>query len=455
MAVYGMRHKVLQWPLSQISGYAHKTVYPDKMQSNEKEFVLVIGDSHLRSFVDGYVAMPEGRFSFGFMSTPGGDADALRREICHADDPPLTPDVVCLLAPSNNLTSSPTIEMAAKDFTSLLQAALYRWPKFFVLDFPIRHGDIPLEYQLRLKKEYHRVAAQLNVCYFSTEAFFPLRNSQLWCQDGVHLSDDYGMDILANLIWQASYSVLHMPVDPVPVKQNHYKVPVSLKDTSNLNDGNIKTKSPMTMAEVKRKELSLNNLSLCKKRKEDHTTDSQLDQYTEMTNKVCKSCQKKFRNLLMHLEKSKACQSHYNMDSLRQQAREKRKSKHSEAQATYRRKQLQQDPVAYRKKHAMEQAATRKKKLETDPIGTRAKHAKVQAASTKKRKELSSDNLDVLNKVKEDHTTDSLFDQHTESMHDVCKICQKQFRNLVKHLQKSEVCQIHYNMDSLQEQARD
>lgn len=79
--------------------------------------------------MDGYVAMPEGRFSFGFMSTPGGDADALRREIYHADDPPLTPDVVCLLAPSSNLKSSRTIEMAAKEFTSLLQAALYRWPQ--------------------------------------------------------------------------------------------------------------------------------------------------------------------------------------------------------------------------------------------------------------------------------------------------------------------------------------
>lgn len=79
--------------------------------------------------MDGFVAMPEGRFSFGFMSTPGGDADDLQREICHADDPPLTPDVVCLLASGNNLKSSRTIEMAAKDFKSLLQAALYRWPQ--------------------------------------------------------------------------------------------------------------------------------------------------------------------------------------------------------------------------------------------------------------------------------------------------------------------------------------
>ncbi len=71
------------------------------------QFVMVIGDCHLRSFVDGYVAMPEGQFSFGFMSAPGGDVNALRMETCH--DPPLNPDVVCLLAPGNNLKSSRTI----------------------------------------------------------------------------------------------------------------------------------------------------------------------------------------------------------------------------------------------------------------------------------------------------------------------------------------------------------
>lgn len=49
-----------------------------------------------------YVAMREFWFSFGFMSTPRGDADALQREICHVDDPNLIPDVVYLLSPGSN-----------------------------------------------------------------------------------------------------------------------------------------------------------------------------------------------------------------------------------------------------------------------------------------------------------------------------------------------------------------
>ncbi|XP_067439083.1 zinc finger protein 16-like [Thunnus thynnus] len=117
------------------------------------------------------------------------------------------------------------------------------------------------------------------------------------------------------------------------------------------------------------------------KEEEDHATDDLYDQCIESMQNVCKICHKQCRNLLIHLQKSKTCQIHFDMDSLRKQAREKLKSKHSEAQANYRRRQLLQDPIAFRRKHAMEQAATNQKNIRKDPVGTRAKHARVQAAS--------------------------------------------------------------------------
>lgn len=60
-------------------------------------------------------------------------------------------------------------------------------------------------------------------------------------------------------------------------------------------------------------------------------------------------------------------------------SKSRRKEKHSEA--IYRRRQLQQDPIAFRQKHALEQAATKQTNLGNNLIEPRAKHAIGRAAS--------------------------------------------------------------------------
>ncbi|XP_077378697.1 uncharacterized protein LOC144019426 isoform X12 [Festucalex cinctus] len=206
----GYRHKVQEWPISTLTGRSHKLVIP--AESPDKKFVLLIGDSHLRSIADGYVEMPKGYLDFGVMSTPGANAAELTVEVEHADVP--TPDVVCLLAPSNNLTASRTPEEAGVDFYKLLFTVSNRWPnKVFVLDFPPRL-NVDVAQQDFFRQEFHRISVRMGIKYLSTVASFPLTKLKLWSKDGVHLSDDHGMNILAQLIWDGANQQLARPASP-------------------------------------------------------------------------------------------------------------------------------------------------------------------------------------------------------------------------------------------------
>ncbi|CAL8301897.1 unnamed protein product [Gadus morhua 'NCC'] len=161
--------------------------------------------------------MPDGCLSFGFLSTPGASAAELRTELLNADIP-RTPDIVCLLAPSNNLTATPGIEAAGVAFDGLLRAARSRWPKVFVLDFPPRLAS-ELAPQQFLREEFRRVAVKNGVKYCVTADRFPLDSRALWSRDGIHLSDDLGMPLLAKLLWHFSFRQLQspLPVTPPPV----------------------------------------------------------------------------------------------------------------------------------------------------------------------------------------------------------------------------------------------
>uniref|UniRef100_A0A3B3YXZ1 Uncharacterized protein n=1 Tax=Poecilia mexicana TaxID=48701 RepID=A0A3B3YXZ1_9TELE len=216
----GWRHSVRPWPASEVTNHCHKLVIPEGRP--DKKFVLLIGASHLRSFVDGIVEMPSGCLEFGFMSTPGACAAHLRLEVMKANVP-REPDAVCVMAPSNNLTASRHPEEAGQEFERYLLTVCSRWPKVFCTGFIPRLTE-SREKQDLFQQEFHRRSAKLGIPYYPTADHFPLDRLALWCRDGIHLSDDHGMHILRNLIWNAGYQFLELSA-PKPLVQSQATPP--------------------------------------------------------------------------------------------------------------------------------------------------------------------------------------------------------------------------------------
>lgn len=100
------------------------------------QFVLLVGDSHLRAIADGFVRMPLGGISFGVLSVPGAKAAEICTEV-RCVSLPRTPEAVCILAPSNDLAPSRSLPQSAADFRALLSSACAAWPNvsyfFFLL----------------------------------------------------------------------------------------------------------------------------------------------------------------------------------------------------------------------------------------------------------------------------------------------------------------------------------
>ncbi|KAI4791962.1 hypothetical protein KUCAC02_033700, partial [Chaenocephalus aceratus] len=187
--------------------------------------------------------MPEGRFSFGAMCTPGACATQLRTEAANAVLP-RTPDAVCVMAPSNNLTSSRTITEAGEGFGKLLATAISRWPnrKVFALDFVPRLTVDP-DFQDMMRQEFRRVAARMGVKYTPIAEYFPSTDLELWSRDGVHLSDSAGMPILVGSIWNAAYMQL-VPAEPTPSPVVHRRSPPARRVTPRVIVKGEVAKSP-------------------------------------------------------------------------------------------------------------------------------------------------------------------------------------------------------------------
>ncbi|KAG5830128.1 hypothetical protein ANANG_G00316760 [Anguilla anguilla] len=117
------------------------------------------------------------------------------------------------------MTSSRTIEEAARAFWDSPQCCIATLAKQGVCGgFPHTTCTCNTGIPDSAKAGISPSCSKMGVRYFSTNDVFQPSKRHLWCQDLVHLSDDKGMPLLADFIWNTSYSILHTPVNPVPLR---------------------------------------------------------------------------------------------------------------------------------------------------------------------------------------------------------------------------------------------
>ncbi|MED6247134.1 hypothetical protein ATANTOWER_031503, partial [Ataeniobius toweri] len=74
------------------------------------------------------------------------------------------------------------------------------------------------------RQEFHRRSNRLGVTYHPIDDYFPRTRPHMWSRDGIHLSDQDGMPLLAELMWIAAYQFLETP-EPKPLVQSQVSRP--------------------------------------------------------------------------------------------------------------------------------------------------------------------------------------------------------------------------------------
>ncbi|KAK7944774.1 hypothetical protein WMY93_000502 [Mugilogobius chulae] len=187
-------------------------------ESRGKELVLLVGDSHLRAFVERHVDIrADGPYSFGFICSPGGTARSLEIDVRNAAVNRRVSKCVLLATGNDTCSRGQTLKKAQGDFHELLKTVTRLCPKTCVVDFPPRHNHVSVAKQNRFRRAYQVETELAKLEYVSCVEEFPMNNLRLWAHDATHLSHPDGMQVLTDLICKA-IRILSM-VEPAPPAQ--------------------------------------------------------------------------------------------------------------------------------------------------------------------------------------------------------------------------------------------